>query len=196
MNKQEFLIELEKALSGIPQKDLEERLSFLSEIIDDRVEDGATEEDAVCELGDISRIAADIIAAIPLSHIVKEKVKQTKKPNAFEIVLLILGSPIWLSLLSAAAAIVVSVYISLWSIIISLWAVFASFIACSISGLLLGVNFLLLGNLNVALFMLSAALVLAGLSIGSFFSFKALTKGFIILTKKFVIFIVKKGEKK
>jgi uncharacterized membrane protein len=149
--------------------------------------------------GDVSR-AADIIAEIPLSHIVKEKVSQTKNLGAFEIVLLILGSPIWLSLLIAAAATVISVYISIWAIIISLWAVFASFVACSLSGLLLGVNFLLLGNLNVALFMLSAALVLAGLSIISFFCFKAVTKGFIILTKKFAIFIkslfIKKEEKK
>jgi len=49
-----------------------------------------------------------------------------------EIVLLTLGSPIWLSLGIAAVAVILSLYISLWAIIFSLGAVFASFAACSV----------------------------------------------------------------
>lgn len=40
MSKQEFLAELRKALSGLPQGDIEDRLTFYSEMIDDRMEEG------------------------------------------------------------------------------------------------------------------------------------------------------------
>jgi len=38
MDKKEFLSELEKRLQGLPKADIEERLEFYSESIDDRVE--------------------------------------------------------------------------------------------------------------------------------------------------------------
>lgn len=42
MNKQEFLTELRAKLSGLPTYDVEERLSFYGEMIDDRTEEGVT----------------------------------------------------------------------------------------------------------------------------------------------------------
>ncbi len=42
MTKQEFIAELRKGLSGLPKKELEERLTFYSEMIDDRMEEGLT----------------------------------------------------------------------------------------------------------------------------------------------------------
>ena len=53
MDKQEFLSKLRAKLFGLPQKELEERLSFYSEMIDDRIEEGLSEEDAVKELGTV-----------------------------------------------------------------------------------------------------------------------------------------------
>ena len=46
MNKDLFMNELMARLSGLPQADIEERLAFYSEMIDDRIEDGMTEEEA------------------------------------------------------------------------------------------------------------------------------------------------------
>ena len=40
MCKQDFLNALEAKLSGLPKKDIEERLNFYEEIIDDRIEEG------------------------------------------------------------------------------------------------------------------------------------------------------------
>ena len=37
MNKQEFLTQLRQGLSGLPQDDIEKRLTFYSEMIDDRI---------------------------------------------------------------------------------------------------------------------------------------------------------------
>ena len=46
MSKQEFLDQLRARLSGLPRQDVIERLNFYSEMIDDRMEEGLSEEDA------------------------------------------------------------------------------------------------------------------------------------------------------
>lgn len=40
MLKEEFLAQLRGGLAGLPQEDLEERLAFYSELLDDRMEEG------------------------------------------------------------------------------------------------------------------------------------------------------------
>ena len=57
MNKTEFLAALERALSGLPEQDVQERLAFYGELIDDRVEEGLSEEEAVKERGSVDEIA-------------------------------------------------------------------------------------------------------------------------------------------
>ena len=60
MKKEEYLSALEKRLSGLPAKERKERLRFFGEMIDDRIEDGCSEEDAVQELGSVEELAATI----------------------------------------------------------------------------------------------------------------------------------------
>ena len=79
MNKAEFLNELRTKLNGLPQSDIEERVSFYTEMIDDRVEDGMTEEEAVEQIGPVDKVVETIVSEIPLSKIVKAKVKPQKK---------------------------------------------------------------------------------------------------------------------
>ena len=59
MDKAQFLDELKKRLAGLPQSDLEERLQFYGEMIDDRVEDGLTEAEAVAGIGSVDEIVSD-----------------------------------------------------------------------------------------------------------------------------------------
>ena len=56
MNKQEFLIELKQHLKGIAPEDISGSIEYYSEMIDDAVEDGMTEEEAVASLGDMDEI--------------------------------------------------------------------------------------------------------------------------------------------
>ena len=134
MNKQEFLKYLREGLAGLPQEDVERPIDFYEEMIDERIEEGMEEEDAVAAIGTVSEAVSQIISDIPLSKLVKERVKPKRKMSAWEIVLLALGSPIWLSILIAIFAVVLSVYIVLWSVVISLWAVEGSFIGCAVGG--------------------------------------------------------------
>lgn len=198
MTKKEFLDELKKGLFGIPEEDITRSIEFYSEMIDDRIEDGKTEEEAVADIGTVKDAVSQILAEIPITKLIKEKVKKKRKIGALEIVLLVLGSPIWLSLLIVAFAVVLSVYVVIWSVIVSLWAVFASLAGVAVGGIFSGVIFVCNSNLLAGIAMLGASLVLAGLSIVSFFGCKAATKGILILTKKMALGIkncfVKKEE--
>lgn len=198
MSKQEFLALLRKGLSGLPQDDIEERLTFYSEMIEDRIEEGLSEEEAVSAVGSVYEIVAQVIADIPLAKIAKERIKPKRRLSAGEIVLLALGSPIWLSLVIAAIAVILSLYVSLWSVIISLWAVFGSIIGCAFGGIVAGIVFAYNGNILTGIAMFGAGIVCAGLSIFMFYGCKAATKGIVILTKKLVVWIkncfIKKEE--
>ena len=187
MSKQEFLAQLRKGLSGLSQDDVEERLTFYSEMIEDQMEDGLAEEDAVSAVGTVDKIIAQAVADIPFMKVAKERIKSKRRLSVGEIVLLALGSPIWLSLGIAAFAVILSLYISMWAVIISLWAVFASFAACSIGGVVACVVFAVGGNGASGLAMLAAGIVCAGVSIFTLYGSKAATKGALILTKKMAI---------
>lgn len=187
MSKQEFLAQLRKSLSGLPQDDIEERLTFYSEMIDDRMEEGLSEEDAVRGVGSVDTILSQIVADIPLSKLVKERIKPEKRPRVWEIVLLVLGSPVWLSLMIAAFAVMLSLYAVLWSVILSLWAAFASLIGCAFGGIAAGIGFALNGNVLTGIVIIGAGMVCAGLSIFLFYGCRAATKGTLLLTKKIAL---------
>ena len=187
MNKAQFIYELETRLSGLPQNDLEERLSFYREMIDDRIEDGLSEEDAVAVIGSVDAIVEQIMEEIPLSKLVKEKVRQRRGMRAWEIVLLILGAPIWLPLLLSAFVIGLSLYLALWAIVIGFWAADLGLAAGAIGGLCIAVYYMIQGNLPGAISILGAALVCAGLTILLFFACLGLTKGMLRLSKKMLL---------
>ena len=187
MNKQQFLDELKSRLNGLPKQELDERLLFYGEMIDDRVEDGLTEEEAVAGIGSVDEIVEQILGEVPLSALVKEKVRQRRALKAWEIILIVLGFPVWLPLLIAAFAIVLSLYISLWAIMISIWAVDLSLAAGAVGGVLSAVWYLIKGNPAAAGFTFGAAVICAGLAILLFYGCVKLTKGMIWLTKKMIL---------
>ena len=76
MNKKEFLDELRVGLAGLPESDLEERLNFYEEMIDDRIDEGLTEEEAIAGLGTVEQIIDQIAEETPLSKLVKKKIKK------------------------------------------------------------------------------------------------------------------------
>lgn len=187
MNKQEFLTQLRKGLSGLPQEDIEERLTFYSEMIDDRIEEGMSELKAVSTIGTMDAIITQILADTPLRKLVKEKVKPKRTLKAWEIVLLVLGSPIWLSLLIAAFIVILAAYIVVWSVVITLWSIEAAFAACSLGGIVSAAIFAFQGNQLTGFALLSAGIICAGLSIFMFYGCKGATKGILLLTKKMAL---------
>ncbi len=198
MNKQEFLTRLRVGLSVLPQEDAEERLSFYAEMIEDRMEEGLSEQEAVSAIGSIDEVVAQIIADTPLTQLVKQKLKSPKRRSSWSIVLIVLGSPIWFSLLIAAFAVASSLYVSLWAVVICLWAVFVSLVGCFIGGLAGGVYLAVIGHLLSGLSLIAAGLVCAGLSILSFFGCRAITGVAVNLGKQMVLWFkhcfIRKGD--
>ena len=184
MTKLEFLAELAEHLRFLTEAESDERLTFYAEMIDDHIEDGLSEEEAVAAIGSVDEITAQIIAETPISKLAKQNLKRKRRMSAGTILLLVLGSPLWLSLTIAAAAVIFSLYVSLWAIVISLWAVFGALVGCAVGGVLGGCIFLLFGSKATGLAMIAAGLVCAGLAILAFFGCKAITKGLGLLTKK------------
>jgi len=184
MNKRDFLMQLRKGLSGLTREDMEERLLFYSEMIDDRMEEGLSEEEAVSAVGSVEKIVAQAVTDIPIVKVTKERTKEKRRLKVWEILLLVLGSPLWLSLGVAALAVVFSLYVSLWAVIISLWAVFGSLIGCSIGGVVAGLVFICIGGIPAGIATMGAGIVCAGLSIFAFWGCKAATKGVLVLAKK------------
>lgn len=187
MTKKEFLSRLEQALSSLPKEDITERLAFYSEMLDDRMEEGLSEEEAISQIGTVKEIAAQIINEY--SQPAAGQVKHKRTLRAWEIVLLVLGSPLWLSLLIAAFAVFLSVYISLWSVVISLWAVEASLWGTALGGILSGSAVIAFGNTPGGIAMLGAGLLCAGISVFLFYGCTAVTKGIVLLTKKIIPWI-------
>ena len=184
MNKEEFLTALRSSLAGLPQDDIEERVTFFGEIIDDRMEDGTGEEEAVAGIGPVEKIREQIVAEIPLPKLVREKVRPKRALRSWEIVLIVLGFPVWFPLLVAAGAVVLSLYIVLWALLIALWAIEVSLWLCVPTGIAAAAVYFAQGSAVPALMMLGAALLLAGLSIFAFFGCAAASKGVLALTKK------------
>lgn len=186
MNKQAFLDALRSKLSGLPKEDVEERLSFYSEMIDDRTEEGCTEEEAVLAVGSVEEIAAQIISEHSFAKVAKEKRTFKRKFKAWEIALLAFGLPIGGVLLIAALAVVFSLYVSVWAILVSLWASFGAVAGGALGGVAGGAFVAVCGSLPSGLVLLAAGLVCAGLSIFLFLGCRAATKGLFWLTKQAV----------
>lgn len=183
MNKQAFLDRLRDGLSGLPREDVEERLTFYGEMIDDRTEDGLSEEEAVAEIGSVDAIISQLMEETPVPSPDEEPLRPKRRLRAWEIVLLVLGSPLWLSVLAVAFAVVLTAFLTIWVVILSLWVVELALIVGFLIGAAAGVLFLIRGGLR-KLVLLGAGLVLAGLAVFLFFGCRAATKGGCVLTKK------------
>ncbi len=187
MTKNAFLTALRQGLSALPQDEAEECLTFYAEMIDDGMEEGLSEEDAVAAVGSVEEIVSQAVSDAPRVKPSRETVKTKRRLRVWEIVLLVLGSPVWLSLLLAAFAVVLALYLSLWAVVVSLWSVFASLVGCAFAGVAGGIILICFGNALSGIAMIGAGLACAGLSIFLFFGCKAATVGTAVLAKKLVI---------
>ena len=184
MTKVELTCALAEKLSGLPWEDIENSMEFYDEMIADRMEEGMSEEEAIAALGSVDEIAAQILSEIPLSRLVRAKVKSKRALRGWEIAMLILGAPLWLPLLIAAVAIILSVYVVLWSVVISFYAIALSLAVSAIACLLAMVPLLIMGGVAHGILCLGGALILAGMTVFGFYGCNRSAIGAIWLGKK------------
>ena len=185
MKKQEFLDRLKANLWSMPEADQQRSVDYYTEMIDDRMEDGLSEEEAVAAIGELDEIVKQILTESPRPpQVVQTAQKQkTKQDNSkvWLIILLILGSPVWVPIITGLLATAVSVYVSLWAVVISLYATFIA-LAVAAVGCIVG-GFFTFGGWGAAIVTWGAALLCAGLAILIFMLSNLAAKGMVALTK-------------
>ena len=95
MTKREFLLRLGMGLASLPQREAAERIAFYREAIEDRIEEGLSEEEAVRNMGDVGEIVAQILAERTAEE---ESPTEEKRMTGGVIALLAIGSPLWVPL--------------------------------------------------------------------------------------------------
>ena len=186
MNKQEYLESIRSRISAMPADDVNRFMDYYSEMIDDRVEDGLSEEEAVADMGSPDAAVEQILEDMPLTKLVKEKIKPKHELKAWEVVLIVLGSPVWIPLLITAAVLLLTLWIVAFALLISFYAVVLSFAVAGIGGLIckgLGKVGYIANSPYTAVLMLGAALIGIGIAILFVVSVKPVTVGIFKVCK-------------
>ena len=199
MNKADFLAQLRLRLNGLPEEDIAERLLFYSEMIDDRMEEGLSEDEAVTAIGPVDVVAAQTIADSSLAKPGNEQAVPKRQQSTLGIVLLVLSSPIWLALLISFFAVVIALFAVLWSVVAVLWAVDIALLACSVAGIFGCFSLCSRGRILQGLAFGCAAPVLFGLFIYGIYFSKEATKAIAKLSVKLLsglkrLFVKKRKE--
>ena len=198
MKKDEFIARLRKNLSGLPKEEREDRVSFYSEMIDDKVADGYPEDEVIEDLGTPEEVAKEIIGDTPLRTIIKERVKPKRSLKGWEVLLLVLGFPLWFPLVLTTFILFLSGFIVLWSLMIALLAVDLGLLVGGIGSIVIGVLTVSSKGITSAAFIGGAGMAVTGLAIIFILSTKGILKGLGKLTKKMLVgtknMVVGKGE--
>lgn len=180
MNKNELLNTLREKLSGLPKNDIERSLEYYKEIIEDKIDEGISEDDAVAALGSVDDIAAQIRSEITPPE--EPKAPKAKKPEAEEK-----------TKKSASSALGALFSGLLMFVSVIFWCIAASFFI-AVGGMALGALFSLFSSVVTlisarwaqAVLFLGGAFLLAGLTVLVFMGTVAVTKKYRKFTKKLV----------
>ncbi|HCW24779.1 MAG TPA: hypothetical protein DGE19_01805 [Coprococcus sp.] len=183
MNKQEYLEAIRSRISAMPADDVNRFMDYYSEMIDDRVEDGLSEEEAVADMGSPEAAVEQILEEMPLTKLVKEKIKPKHELKAWEVILIVLGSPVWIPLLITAAVLLLTLWIVAFALLISFYAVVLSFVVAGIGGLICAIPLFIANSPYTAVLMLGAALIGIGIAILFVVSVKPVTVGIFKVCK-------------
>lgn len=128
MNKNGFISYLRQRLSNYPAGEVDKAISFYTESLEDRIEDGMTEEEAVASLGNVDDIVKQIQSEMPINTIVKNKIDTQKKKMsgstiALIVIIAILGFPIWFPILITAVSLIFAAVVTVFSLGIAALAV-------------------------------------------------------------------------
>ncbi|MDO5044237.1 MAG: DUF1700 domain-containing protein [Coriobacteriia bacterium] len=154
MLKKEFMKSLQAYLSTLPEFERQSTLEFYSELIDDRMDEGSSEEEAIASLEspfDIASNLLDIREQEKIEFFVDRPNTQEKKKLWPWVLLAIITAPLWLFILFM-------VLLFIFFIILSILSIFV---------MLLTAAFLLIvaaGNVFVTSFFIFPSSILAGIS--------------------------------
>lgn len=142
MNKQQFIDLLKYRLSKLPHDEVIKTINFYTEMIEDRIEEGMSEEEAIADLGNIDEITSSIIAEVPVTSYVRNKYNFSKLNPTSKVLIgiaIFFTSPIWIALIAVAFSLTIA----------GIALIFSLFITCVA---LLFSSYVLAGSLIVSCF--------------------------------------------
>ncbi len=203
MTKTQFLDRIKAGISSLPREDKEKYLEYYSEMVDDRMEEGMTEEEAVADIGSTSDIVAQILREgssqsqaqnqeKPISDKLKDNIDSDARP--WIIAAVVLTSPVWVPILFGLASGLIGIAAGVFSAIAAFYAsavgVFAAGVACIVKAF-----FVTLAGETVAY--VGAGLLCMGISLLLFLLGNLCIKLTVKLIKLTVNFVKSKlGKKK
>ncbi len=198
MTKSEYLESIKAKLNGLPEKDIQSAVEYYEEAIDDRIEDGLTEEQAIEEVGTPEEIAEKILMESSIPKLITAKAKPKRALKGWEIALIIISSPIWIWLAIIMMILFFVVIIVIFALIVSLGSVLASFLIGGLAGIGAGIVHLFSGYGVNAIAEIGVSAVLAGLGMFMIIPVKEAIMGLWKLIFKFIKWVKKKiiGKKK
>ncbi|MGL4990354.1 MAG: DUF1700 domain-containing protein [Sarcina sp.] len=178
MNKADFLYTLNKLLIPLEQNEKNKFLEYYEEIIEDYKEAGLSEDEIFKKLDTPKNIAKNILK----EHDVID-LKMPSNNKILNIILLILGFPLWGSLLLAAVLFLFSFYIIIWCFPFITGVTSISLFAASIFSLI-GTPFMMIDTLSIGVVQLGVSIACLGFAILSGFITLPMCKYLINFTKQ------------
>ena len=128
MNKTQFCALLENKLKPyLSPKEMYKTLNFFEEMIDDRIDEGLSEEEAVSQLGDIDIIVDQILDE---HNIEKKQTKLVwrfvprKIPTELGFIITVLLLPVWITIFALGASLFIVILSIIFSIVLTIIAIF------------------------------------------------------------------------
>lgn len=192
MNKAEFLQSLDSRLKILDQSDRQRSAHYFAEIIEDRMEEGMSEEEAVADLESLDDIVAGILSEKEEAQAFEAESGKTRRfPLWLTVLLLILGSPLWLPLLLTVVSVAATLYLCLWILLACVYLAAVALLLSGIAGFFAVFSGAAVYGAPAAIFLTGASLLCLGGGILLFFPAAKFAKGVITLTKVFAL----KGSK-
>lgn len=164
MTKEQFLSAVCARLQNVSALDRQRTLDYYSEMIDDRIEDGMSEQEAVAAMGDIDEAVGQ------LPH-------ENERSGAGRAVALGVTSPVW-------APLCIGLFTIMWSVVVALYAAVVG-VGVGVSALTaLCLRYLFTTELAQALLFFGSSLVCVGVML-----LLGVAAGFVA---RFVVFLTKK----
>ncbi len=189
MSKSIFIDTLRGLLEPLNKEERDKFISYYEEIIEDYKESGLTEQEVIDKIGSPQSIANDILSEQNSINIPSSNSKILNK------ILLILGFPLWGSLLLTAVLFILSVYIVILCILFTTGVSSIAFFGAALVSII-GSPFMMFDTLNVGVVQLGLGVSSIGMSILLGFITIYLSKNIIGITKDLTSKVLKSFKKK
>lgn len=180
MNKIEFLKELAFYLHKMSDFEKDKYITYYDEMISDYVENGVAEEEAIEKIGIPMKIAEELLVDY---NSVKLNLPSTGS-RILNIILTIIGFPLWGSVLLAVGLMVLSIYIIIWCIPVVTAAGCVGFFSSAVVGII-GTPFVMIKSASLGIMQLGTGVASIGISILLGIVTVNVSKTFVNITKKF-----------